>query len=113
MKIGHIELFCHDCRKTKEFYVDVLGFEETEVQGGKFVWLRSEEIDLLLRPGRPGQGGRAFADCASAMVVYCDDVATLQHRMDSSGIATSEPDASPGGLTFRDPDGRWLQAVEQ
>lgn len=113
MRVGHIELFCKDCAKTKAFYVDLLGFDEVEVQGGKFVWLRCEDLELLLRPGSPPSTRKTYTDSASALVVYCDDVAELQERMESMGIPLTETDDVPDGLTFCDPDGRWLQAVEQ
>jgi len=112
MRLGHVELFCRDCAVTRDFYVGVLGFEETEVQGGKFIWLRSDVFELLLRPGSPNGTVKNYSESSLAAVIYCDDLGSLVDRLDEAGIKQGPPDGSPDCITFRDPDGRWIQAVE-
>jgi catechol 2,3-dioxygenase-like lactoylglutathione lyase family enzyme len=51
MKLGHIELFVADPIASRDFYRDVLGFEVTAEQHGKFIWLRPGDQEILLRPG--------------------------------------------------------------
>jgi catechol 2,3-dioxygenase-like lactoylglutathione lyase family enzyme len=112
MKLGHVELFCKNCETTRDFYVTHLGFEETEVQGGKYIWLRSEESDILLRPGRFKSRAKDYSESEAALVVYCTDLLSFTDNLTSAGIELGVPDGSPDCITFRDPDGRWLQAVE-
>ena len=113
MRLGHIELFCRDCFSTQAFYNDILGFETTEVQGGQYVWLRSEDgLEILLRPGKNFPSPPCYKNSCSAMVVYCDDLDAFRERLLKAKVEIGDTDGSPDNLTFRDPDGRWLQAVE-
>ncbi|MFM9872175.1 MAG: VOC family protein [Fimbriimonadaceae bacterium] len=112
MKLGHVELFCKSCESTRDFYVNQLGFEETEVQGGKYIWLRSEESEILLRPGRFKSRAKDYSESEAALVVYCTDLTNFTMQLTDAGIEIGAPDGSPDCITFRDPDGRWLQAVE-
>ena len=112
MRLGHLELFCKDCAATQAFYVDVLEFEETEVQGGQFVWLRSDGIEVLLRPTTGFQAAPSYSKSRQAMVMYVDDLIEFQSRLEERGIPLGEPDGSPDCLTLQDPDGRWIQVVE-
>jgi catechol 2,3-dioxygenase-like lactoylglutathione lyase family enzyme len=113
MRLGHIELFCRNQAATQAFYVDVLGFEETEIQGGNVTWLRLDDAEILLRPGRKKSNDPSYTDSSQAMVFYCDDLAELMERLDAKQIQLGEPDGAPDCLTFQDPDGRWIQAVEK
>ncbi|MCA0359780.1 MAG: VOC family protein [Armatimonadetes bacterium] len=113
MRLGHIELFCRDQAATQAFYVDVLGFEETEIQGGNVTWLRLDDADILLRPGRKKATDASYTDSSQALVFYCDDLLDLMERLENSGTKLGEPDGAPDCLTFQDPDGRWIQAVEK
>lgn len=113
MRLGHIELFCRDCFATQAFYTDILGFETTEVQGGQFVWLRSEDgLEILLRPGKDYRAVGCYRQSGQAFVVYCDDLEHFHDRLVRAKVSIGEPGEEPDCLTFRDPDGRWLQAVE-
>ncbi len=112
MRLGHLELFCKDCRRTKDFYVSVLGCEEAEVQGGTYIWLRSDDAEILLRPGKPPKPQPTYADSQAALVFYCQDIDELQARLQSSKVTSCGYDLSPECVTFQDPDGRWIQAVE-
>lgn len=112
MRLGHVELFCNNCETTRDFYVQQLGFEEAEVQGGKVIWIRSEGVEVLLRPGRPKALAPRYDQSAAALVVYVRDLGDIADRLDHAGVEISPADGVPDGLAFRDPDGRWLQAVE-
>lgn len=50
IRFGHIELFVASPQESKRFYRDVLGFEVTVEQGEDFIWLKSGEVEILLRP---------------------------------------------------------------
>lgn len=114
MRLGHIELFCKDTFATQSFYSELLGFEITEVQGANFVWLRSEDSELLLRPGKPPKNqAPTYQTTCQAIVIYCDDIISLQNHLETKGIKLAAPDGDPDNITFQDPDGRWLQAVER
>lgn len=112
MRLGHVELFCKNCEVTRDFYVANLGFEETEVQGGQYIWLRSDGFEILLRPGKGDQSAASYRKVASALVVYCRDLAEFSERLRLCGAKFGAPDGTPDSITFQDPDGRWLQAVE-
>ena len=56
MRLGHIELFVRDPMASLAFYQDVLGFDVVDVQQETFVWLRSGDVVLLLRPGTSDAG---------------------------------------------------------
>jgi catechol 2,3-dioxygenase-like lactoylglutathione lyase family enzyme len=114
MRLGHVELFCKDCEKTRDFYVGVLGFEEAEVQAQKYIWLRSDASEILLRPNGRSSKSKAnmYAESQIAMVIYCQDLNSLAERLSLADAKVSESDEVPDVFTFQDPDGRWLQAVE-
>ncbi|MBD3287028.1 hypothetical protein GF359_10265 [candidate division WOR-3 bacterium] len=112
MKIGHIELFVADPLKSKDFYVEVLGFEEVAVQGGKFVWVKSGEIEILLRPSasRPSPSPD-YQHTAQGITLYCDDLAKTMRRLKDRGLEFKGTDGSEKCPTFTDPDGNWFQLV--
>lgn len=112
MRFGHIELFCSSPDRTRAFYVDGLGFELAEEQPGGFHWLNLGPIELLLRPEQePSLGFSSYASTAPAMVFYVDDLASAIGELAAKGISPADQDG-PGCPTFRDPDGRWIQIVE-
>ncbi|ARU42220.1 hypothetical protein CCB80_14135 [Armatimonadetes bacterium Uphvl-Ar1] len=112
MRLGHIELFCKNCDKTQAFYVDSLGFEVTEVQGGQYVWLRSDGFEILLRPGNAVRVHADYSRSGQALVIYCSDLEELSESLKRQRVDFGTPDGSPDCITFKDPDGRWIQAVE-
>lgn len=112
MRLGHVELFCKDCETTRDFYVFHLGFEQTEIQGGKFIWLRSDGFELLLRPGRTPKSPPDYSQARAALVIYCSDIVAMSEKLVHHNVPMGAPDGSPDCITFQDPDGRWLQAVE-
>ncbi|MBN2379376.1 VOC family protein [candidate division WOR-3 bacterium] len=111
MKIGHIELFVADPLKLKDFYVDVLGFEEVAVQGETFVWVKSGDVEILLRPGRNPSPAKSYQQAAAAITLYCDDLEKVMEKLKSHGIEFKGYDGSEKCSTFTDPDGNWFQLV--
>ena len=65
MKLGHLEFESADPLATMRFYVDTLGFELVANQGDKFIWVKKDGVELLLRP----KGDYALP----SMVFYSDD----------------------------------------
>lgn len=112
MRLGHVELLCKNCERTREFYVSVLQFEETQVQASEFSWLRSDGVEILLRPGKGLPKYKSYGSMSSAMVIYCSDLGSLADRLKELGVNVGDPDGDPDTITFQDPDGRWLQAIE-
>lgn len=112
MRFGHIELFCKNCNRTQEFYTQLLGFEETDVQGGKYIWLRSEETELLLRPTRTCNKANSYSENPVGLVFYCPDLEEFQSLALERGFELGPHDLEPGNVTVQDPDGRWVQVVE-
>lgn len=112
MRIGHIEVFVKDALASLPFYRDVLGMEVVAVQREQFVWLESGGVEVLLRPGTPGDRGDHYNQTASAFVLYTDDLAATVETLRSRGLVFRGTDGSPDCLTFTGPDGEWFQLVE-
>jgi catechol 2,3-dioxygenase-like lactoylglutathione lyase family enzyme len=112
MRVGHIELFVRDPLASKAFYADVLGGEVVAVQGDQFVWIKLGEVELLLRPGVPGRPTSAYADAASGIVLYTDDLPAQVRELRSRGLAFAGTEGSDDCLTFADPDGHWFMLVD-
>lgn len=109
VRIGHIERFVADTLKSKEFYVKSLGFEPVVAQPGGLEWVRSGEMEILLRPGVALNS--ADYRSGTALVLYADDLESYVNGLKSSGIEVSNADGD-ACATFRDPDGYWFQVVE-
>jgi catechol 2,3-dioxygenase-like lactoylglutathione lyase family enzyme len=111
MEPGHIEIFCTNPLKSKDFYVDVLGFELMEVQANKFVWLNKNESLILLRPGKKVSRSLSYQNTNIALVLYTKDLAAAVEELTSRGLRFKGTDGSDKCLTFTDPDGNWFQLV--
>ena len=111
MKIGHIELFVRDPLHSKVFYESVLGFEVVSVQGADFVWVRSGEMEILLRKGQPSRP-LAYESSDHAIVLYTDDLKATQQQLSGRGVQCQVMSDSDKCLTFTDPDGHWYQLVD-
>jgi catechol 2,3-dioxygenase-like lactoylglutathione lyase family enzyme len=111
MRIGHIELFTKDPAAAKEFYQDVLGAELVEEQAdGRILWFKIGDLQILLRPGNPGESLDLYKLARAGIVLYTDDLDVEVLRLKRRGLAF-EGDDGPGCPTFRDPDGNWFQLV--
>lgn len=110
MRLHHIEIHASDPTKSQKFYEDVLGFSTESVQGGgKYIWMKLDEVSILIRPGKSGVSGKAFAQSAGNLVLCCEDpVATLK-LMQGKGLTVRGHD--DGCPTFTDPDGNWFQLI--
>ena len=109
LKLGHLEIFVKDPLKSKEFYIDVLGFEHVETQGNKAVWLKMGDGLILLRPGSNSHPSNTYQSANIAMVIYCDDaVKTLQTYKDRGLVIKGDDTGCP---VFTDPEGNWFQLV--
>lgn len=111
MRLGHIELFSADPLGSIPFYRDALGFDVVDVQGGKVVWFKSGTSELLLRPGTNDAPAESYQRAPIALVLYTDDLAAATARLEENGVEFRGNDG-PGCLTFTDPDGHWIQLVE-
>lgn len=111
MKIGHIELFVKDPLHSKVFYESVLGFEVVSVQGSDFVWVRSGEMEILLRKGQPSRS-LDYESSDHAIVLYTDDLKATQEHLAGHGLKCQLMPDSEKCLSFTDPDGHWYQLVD-
>lgn len=108
MRIGHVELFVRDTEKSKKFYADVLGFEIIAEQPGGMVWLKLEEMEVLLRPGKTHLAGSSYAEAPIAFALYVKDLGKAMAVLGRRGLEFTGDDGE-GCPTFRDPDGHWFQ----
>ena len=108
LRLGHTEVFVKDPMKSKEFYVDVLGFELITVQAEKYVWLKLGERNILLRPGTEKNTAVDYRHTNIAFVIYTDDVDGTVKQYTSKGLVFNGDDG-PVNPTFTDLDGNWFQ----
>ncbi len=112
MKFGHIEIFVKDPVKSKDFYINVLGFDLIEIQADKFVWLKSGDAVFLLRPSKSNsERASEYASSDSGYVIYTDNLEESTAKLKSKGLEFKGTDGSDKCLTFTDPDGNWFQLV--
>jgi catechol 2,3-dioxygenase-like lactoylglutathione lyase family enzyme len=113
MELGHIELFARDVAASTAFYVDALGFElVAEQDGGRFVWVRLGEREVLLRPGEPPPPARDYDRTGVGLILYSDNIVDDVARLRQSGVSCDAMPGEPGCFTFHDPDGHWWQLVD-
>lgn len=112
MRFGHIELFVRDPESARKWYELTLGAEFSEEQAdGMIQWLKIGKLEILLRPGQPGDSPEIYKHARSAIVLYTDDLDATVAALKARGLSF-EGDDGPGCPTFRDPDGNWFQLVE-
>ncbi len=111
MRFGHIEVFVTDPLKAKEFYEHVLGFEITEIQNEKYVWLKFGNNEFLLRPGKNLLQTDQYKDSNTGFVLYTDNLEETKMELLSRRLVFKGTDGSETCLTFTDPDGNWFQLV--
>lgn len=108
---GHIEVFVKDPMVSKDFYIDVLGFELETVQNDKFVWLKSGNYAILLRPGKDIVTFDNYQSAKTGFVLFTNDLVILKSDLQKRGLVFKGTDGSDKCLTFTDPDGNWFQLV--
>lgn len=112
MEFGHTEIFVREPVKSKEFYTGILEFELVEIQIDKYVWLKSGNSLILLRPLAGNTRRAANYDLAdTGFVLYTDNLQESAEKMRSKGLQFQGIDGSDKCLTFTDPDGNWFQLV--
>jgi len=112
MKLGHVEIFAKDTMKSKDFYVNVLGFEIEEIQHDKLIWMKFNDHLFLLRPGKKDLQTSEYKDSDIGFVFYTDDLEKTRKALASRGLEFKGTDGSDSCLTFTDPDGNWFQLVD-
>ncbi len=111
--INHVVLHVTDLDRSREFYMDVLGFEDRNLSGGpprmKASFLRCGEqgLDLFQVPGDV-HGGQEMNHMA--LNVAAADVDELVARLSEAGIDASA--RTPRNSVFiSDPDGHRLEML--
>ncbi len=114
VRLGHIEMFVSDPVQSLPWYRDVLGFEVVAEQSPATIWIKSGEMELLLRKsGRPaGIPPATYGDAESALVMYTDALDATAAELRARGLAFAGTDGSDRCLTFTSPDGHWFQLVD-
>ncbi|CAM9651620.1 unnamed protein product [Choristocarpus tenellus] len=112
--IQHAGVIVSDTRASKDFYINVLGFEDDSTLRpddklpfqGAFVRAGTTQIHLMELPnpdptsGRPEHGGR---DRHVAFTI--DDLSPLKIRLDEAGVAYTMSKSGRAALFCRDLDG--------
>lgn len=110
MKIGHIELFVEDAQASRKFYESDLGFEVVAVQNEDLVWVKSGDMEILLRKGKPSNSGK-YETSNNGIVLYTDDLPSAAQELTSRGLKFKGTVDKEKCLTFTDLDGHWFQLV--
>lgn len=113
MKAGHLEIFVRDPQASVMFYRDVLGFSvETEQADGKYIWMKKDTMEILIRPGKVKDAAACYQDANIGMVFYAPEFEKTVNQLKSRGLMFLGTDGSDRCLTFSDPDGNWFQLVD-
>ncbi len=110
MKFGHIELFVENPKKSRDFFVNVLGFELVSDQNPQTIWVKMNETELLLREGE-GSNSSHYQEASVGLVIYTENLLTSKSILEGRGLVFQGIDGSDRCLTFQDPDGHWFQLV--
>jgi catechol 2,3-dioxygenase-like lactoylglutathione lyase family enzyme len=111
MKLGHIEILAADPDEAKRFYCEVLGFEVETIQNERFIWLKKDGLEILVRPGKPHNPALRYEDAPTGFVFYTDDVKAALKDLLDKGVEIKGTVDSSKCYTFTDPDGNWFQLV--
>ena len=123
IKQHHIAIIASDWDKTKEFYMDKLGFELVReayrpAQDDYLRMLRQGEtvLEVFIKPGNPERVNNPEAKGLRHLAFHVENVETAAAWLNSLGIET-EPvteDKCNGGryVFFKDPDGLPLELHE-
>lgn len=105
MKIGHVELLVKDPVKSRNYYVDVLGFKLDADQGPNYQWVQLGENLILLKKGSAPQ--KKFEE-SNNIVVYTDNLPNSVKQLSSKGVTFHQ---IQNCYHFQDLDGHWFQLV--
>lgn len=110
MKFGHIELFVENPKKSRDFFVNILGFELVSDQNPQTIWVKMSDTELLLRTGN-GSKSLNYQKANVGLVIYTNDLITSKTMLEGRGLVFQGIDGSDKCLTFQDPDSHWFQLV--
>jgi catechol 2,3-dioxygenase len=111
--INHVVLHVTDAQRSKQFYMDVLGFEERNTSSGarnqKMVFLRcgAQGLDLFQREGDV-HGGKEMNHMA--LNVDGGDLDLVIEEMTRLGVPVAERTAR-GSVMILDPDGHQIEML--
>ena len=118
LSFHHVSIVVADTSQSVAFYTQILDLavcaDRPELAfDGAWLQVGDQQIHLLEVPNpdpvenRPEHGGR---DRHLAMTV--DDLAEIEKRLDSQGIAFTRSKSGRAALFFRDPDGNGIELIE-
>ena len=122
-KQHHIAIICSDWAKTKEFYVDKLGFElirevyRPEVDDFlRMIRQGNTVLEVFIKPGYPERVTNPEAKGLRHLAFRVEDLEAAVRWLNDAGIQTEDirEDKANGGrfVFFKDPDGLPLELHE-
>ena len=122
-KQHHIAIICSDWSKTKEFYIDKLGFEmyrevyRPEVDDYLRMLHQGDTVlEVFIKPGNPERVNNPEAKGLRHLAFHVEDIEPVVAWLNTLGIATEpvrEDKVNGGRFTFfKDPDGLPLELHE-
>ena len=122
-KQHHIAIICSDWSKTKEFYIDKLGFEmyrevyRPEVDDYLRMLRQGDTVlEVFIKPGNPERVNNPEAKGLRHLAFHVGDIEPAVAWLNSLGIVTEpvrEDKVNGGRFTFfKDPDGLPLELHE-
>lgn len=120
-QVAYTTVFVSDQDRALDFYTQTLGFERRldnrNTKGPRFVTvgLPGQEFQLVLWPGKPGEGEPLPTHTPGAYTIDTDDCAKTCETLESRGVEFETGILEqPWGYVavFRDPDGNRLQVRE-
>ena len=122
-KIHHVAIIGSDYKRSRHFYVDLLGFQVIrenyrEARGDHKIDLRlaDMELELFIIPGRPARPSYPEANGLRHLAFHVESVEQTAAELNALGIATEpirEDEYTGKKMTFfADPDGLPLEIHE-
>ena len=114
--LGHVGLFVNDVATMRDFYTRVLGMtvtDESPERGMVFLSARpgEEHHELLLMPGRSGDGDVKVVQQVSFHVDSVEDVREFHNRFVADGVQIDSvvTHGNTASVYFRDPEDNRLE----
>lgn len=99
-----------DALASRDFYESVVGFEVVAVQSPGQVWVRSGEMEILLRKVNAPISSR-YETSSSGIVQYTDDLDSTARDLSHRGLEFRCTVDTDKCLTLTDLDGHWFQLI--
>lgn len=112
LTFGHLELFVNSPAKSVEFYENILGFKLNSDQGENFKWIKSGDTEILFRKGISKNKSDSYHNSNIALCIYCDNINLFLEKLKSQKINFTFIDNSTECVALQDPDGNWIQVVQ-